>query len=332
VTIVDIARASGVSVTTVSRILNDKPDVARETRDRVLRVMDELGFAPQSAWRQIRSGRTRLIAMHVPQEFNPPAHRLIMAAALWVEDAGYSINIMTRSIGDAELLAIFRGRQADGIILLEILVEDRRPILLRDHGFPFVMIGRRADNAGLSFVDVDIEHGVDIAVEHLVGIGHERIGFVTVDPVVADKRYGFGTWALEAYEHACARRGLDTRVSMGGPTIEAMASASARLLDEGSRVTAVIAPQEKSVIGALKAAQARSLMIPRDLSLVAMLSDAMADLSTPALTTIDFPADQLGDTAARMLLARLDGTQSTVEQVLVKPQLLIRDSTAAPRS
>ena len=66
--------------------------------------------------------------MHVPQEFNPPAHRLIMAAALGVEDAGYSINIMTRSISDAALLAIFRGRQADGIILLEILAEDRRPI------------------------------------------------------------------------------------------------------------------------------------------------------------------------------------------------------------
>jgi DNA-binding LacI/PurR family transcriptional regulator len=330
-TIVDIARASGVSVTTVSRILNDKPDVAQETRDRVMRVMDDLGFAPQNAWRQIRSGRTRLIAMHVPQEFNPPAYRLIMAAALDVEDAGYSINIMTRSITDAELLAIFRGRQADGIILLEILVEDRRPILLRDHGFPFVMIGRRADNAGLSFVDVDIEHGVDIAVEHLVGIGHERIGFVTVDPTVGDKRYGFGTWALDAYELACARRGLHARVSMGEPTIESMASAAARLFDEGSQVTAVIAPQEHSVIGVLRAAQARSMTVPRDLSIVAMLSDAMADLSTPSLTTIDFPADQLGGTAARMLLSQLDGAWSTPEQVLVKPELIIRDSTAVPR-
>ena len=87
-TIVDIATASGVSVATVSRILNDKPDVAEQTRERVLRVMDEIGFAPQNAWRQIRSGRTGLIAMHVPEEFNPPAHQLIMAAALGVEDAG----------------------------------------------------------------------------------------------------------------------------------------------------------------------------------------------------------------------------------------------------
>ena len=103
-TIVDIAAASGVSVATVSRIINNKPDVAEETRQRVLRVMEEIGFAPQNAWRQIRSGRTRLIAVHVPQEFNPPAYRLVMSAALGVEDAGYSINIITRTLTDAELL------------------------------------------------------------------------------------------------------------------------------------------------------------------------------------------------------------------------------------
>ncbi len=215
-TIVDIAAASGVSVATVSRILNDKPDVAEETRERVLRVMDEIGFAPQSAWRQIRSGRTRLIAMHVPQEFNPPAHRLIMAAALGVEDAGYSINIMTRTLTDAELLGIFRSRQADGIILLEILTDDRRAELLRDHGFPFVMIGRRADNAGLSFVDVDIEHGIDVAIEQLVGSGHRRIGFLTLDPVAPTRTYGFATWALQAYERACDRLGLAVLARVGG--------------------------------------------------------------------------------------------------------------------
>ena len=117
-TIIDIAAASGVSVATVSRILNDKPDVADATRKRVLRVMDEIGFAPQNAWRQIRSGRTGLIAVHRPEVFNPPAHRLVLAAALGVEDAGYSINIITRSLSEGELLAIFRSRQADGIILL----------------------------------------------------------------------------------------------------------------------------------------------------------------------------------------------------------------------
>ncbi len=330
-TIVDIAVASGVSVTTVSRILNDKPDVADDTRERVLRVMDEIGFAPQSAWRQIRSGRSQLIAMHVPQEFNPPAHRVIMAAALGVEEAGYSINIVTRALTDSELLGIFRSRQADGMILLEILADDRRPELLRDHDYPFVMIGHRADNAGLSYVDVDIEHGIQIAIEHLVGLGHRRIGFVTVNPVVDDKTYAFSSWALRAHQLACARFGLAPLSCVGGLTIGEMWLAAQRLLDEHPDITALVAPQEQAAVGILKAAQARAMRIPDDLSVVAMLSESMSELATPPLTTIDFPAAKMGGIAARILLDRLDRGRTGPEQVLVRPELTVRGSTGAPR-
>jgi len=331
-TIVDIAAASGVSVATVSRILNNKPDVADETRARVLRVMDESGFAPQSAWRQIRSGRTGLIAMHVPQEFNPPAHRLIMAAALGVEEAGYSINIITRTLADAELLAIFRSRQADGIILLEILMKDRRAELLRDHRYPFVMIGHGADNNGLSYVDIDIACGIELAIEHLVGLGHGRIGILTIDPVAQDKTYGFASWALQAYEQACDRLGLTVLAGVGGPTIDEMSMAAHRLLDDHPDVTAFIAPQEQSVIGVLKMAQARGMSIPADVSVVGMVSEPMGEIATPPLTTIGFPADEMGSVAARILLGRLDGGRSAPEQILVRPELTVRGSTGRPRT
>ena len=331
-TIVDIAAASGVSVATVSRILNNKPDVAEETRDRVLRVMDEIGFAPQSAWRQIRSGRTGLIAMHVPQEFNPPAHRLIMAAALGVEEAGYSINIITRPLSDAEMLGIFRGRQADGIILLEVLTDDRRATILREHGYPFVMIGHRADNTGLSYVDVDIAHGIDLAMEHLIALGHERIAFLGVDPVAAHKTYGFATWALGAYQRACARSGLPVLAGVGGPTVDELSVAAGRLFEDHPGITALVAPQEQSVIGALKAARARGLHVPDALSVIGMVSEPMAEIATPALTTISFPADEMGDVAARILLGRVVGGDPAVEQVLVQPTLTVRESTGRPRA
>jgi len=331
-TIVDIAAASGVSVSTVSRILNDKPDVAAQTRERVLRIMDEMGFAPQSAWQQIRSGRTRLIAMHVPPEFNPPAYHLIIAAALGVEDAGYSITIITRALGDSELLGIFRGRHADGIILLEILADDHRPELLRDHGFPFVMIGHRADNTGLSFVDVDIEHGMGLAVDHLAELGHREIALLTVDPVVQDKTYGFATWALRGFQAACERLGLCAWPSVGGPSEAAMATAALGLMDAHPGISAFIAPQQQSVIGVLMAARARSLRLPQDLSLIGMLSESMSGLATPTLTAIDFPADELGRLAAQMLLDRLDGGQAWPRQVLLPAQLIVRESTAVPRT
>ncbi len=330
-TIVDIAAASGVSVATVSRIINNKPDVADETRQRVLQVMEEIGFAPQNAWRQIRSGRTRLIAVHVPQEFNPPAYPLVMSAALGVEDAGYSINIITRRLSDAELLGIFRSRQADGIILLEILTEDRRPELLRDHGYPFVMVGRRADNAGLSFADVDVEHGMELAVEHLVALGHRNIGLLTIDPVVGDDTYGFATWATDGYRAACARHGLPVIRSVGGPTAQAMAEAAERLLEQHPGVTACIAPQDQSVVGLFRAVAARGMRVPADISVVAVLNESLAELATPPLTTIGFPSDDLGRTAARILLDRLDRGRQEAGQVLLTPGLVVRGSTAAPR-
>ena len=329
-TIIDIAAASGVSIATVSRILNNKPDVAEATRERVLRVMDEIGFAPQSAWRQIRSGRTGLIAVHRPEQFNPPAYGVVMAAALAVEDAGYSINVITRSLTDGELLGIFRSRQADGIILLEIQTDDRRPEILRDEGFPFVMVGRRADNTGLSFADVDIEHGIREAMEHLVELGHRRIGFLTIDPVVEQHAHGFAMWALRSYQDACVAAGLEPVIVTSGPTSDATTMAAAHLLDTYADVTAVIAPQEQSVIGVLKVCYERGIIIPRALSVVAVLGEGLSELATPPLTAISFPAEDLGRAAAELLVERLAGGEAPPRQVLLRPRMVIRGTTAPP--
>ena len=331
-TIVDLAEASGVSVTTVSRILNDKPDVAEETRERVLRVMDEIGFAPQSAWRQIRSGRSRLIGVHVPQVFNPPNLHIIMSAALAVEDAGYSINIITRSLSESELLGIFRGREVDGIILAEVLANDHRPEVLRDHGFPFVMIGHRTDNAGLSLVDVDIDHAITLAVDHLVELGHRSVALLSFDPVLQEEQYGYVTWALEAYRRACERNGLEALPCLGGVSAAEMAAAAHGMLDAHPEVTAFVTPQESSTIGLLRAAQARGLRIPDDLSIVAVLSEMSGELATPPLTTVPFPAEEMGAAAAKLLIAMLTTDPMVVEQRLVRTELNVRGSTAAPRA
>lgn len=105
---------------------------------------------------------------------HPPAHRVIIEAALGCEDAGYSINIIVNPLSDNELLAIFRGGQADGMILMEIQTHDRRVEVLRQHARPFVLIGRCADNTGVSFVDIDIEYGVTTAMQYLIELGTAR--------------------------------------------------------------------------------------------------------------------------------------------------------------
>ena len=280
-------------MTTVSRIINDRPDVADQTRQRVLRVMDEIGFAPQSAWRQIRSGRTGLIAVHVPTEFNPPGYRLIMAAALGVEDAGYLINIITRPLSDAELLGLFRSRQVDGIILLEIELEDRRPEVLRDHGFPFVDDRPPSGQHGLSFVDLDVEAGIDTAFEHLVSVGHRQIALVIAPPVVQDRTHGFAASALRAYERACARHGLRLcpACHCGRAAAVHRAPVARRASGDHRLHRAAGGLGDRRPQGG---ATLRGLRIPHDLSLVGMLPEPVGDLGMLPITTLGFPADEMG--------------------------------------
>lgn len=325
-TIVDIAEASGVSVTTVSRILNNKPDVAEETRQRVLQLMEDRGFAPQSAWQQIRSGKSRSIVLHFPQVFNLLAHRIIIAAALECEQAGYSINILVNPLSDSDLLATFRSGQADGMILLEILTHDARIATLRRHDYPFVMIGRGSDNAGLSFVDVEIEHGIQLAMQHLIDFGHRVIGFVTVSPRVEDEGYGYGTWALHSYQQACVGHGLEPIWCAGGAEAGVHA-----MLDAHPNLTAIITPHENCVISVLQAVRARGLRIPEDLSVIGLLTESMGELATPPMTTIGFPSDELGREAARILLGRLDGSLAGPQQLLIRPELNVRGSTGPAR-
>lgn len=327
VTIVDIAKASGVSIATVSRILNNKPEVSEETRQRVLQVMEERGFTPQLAWQQLRSGKSHFVALHYPQDFNPPSQSIVTGAATSCEDAGYSLNLIVNSLSDKEMLSIFRSGQADGILLMEILTHDWRIQLLREHDLPFVMAGRCADNTGLSYVDIDISKGVADAVQYLHALGHREIGFILLAPVLQEKEYGYTTWALEGYEKVCQRFGLAhlwRKVDLKNETTE---SAVLNMITEHPGMTAIVAPQERAIPGLIKAIQTCGLRVPDDISIIGLFDDSMSELITPPLSTISFPAHEMGYQAARILIGHLTGELTEPQQVLLRPELNIRGST-----
>ncbi len=325
-TIVDIAKASGVSITTVSRILNNKPEVAEETRQRVLQLMEKQGFTPQLAWQQLRSGKSHFIALHYPQDFNPPSQSIITSAAMSCEDAGYSLNLIVNSLSDNELLSIFRSGQADGIILLEILTHDRRVQLLRENDLPFVMVGRCEDNTGLSYVDIDIGKGVTDAIQYLTALGHRQIGFITLAPVLDEKEYGYATWALQGYQKVCQQFGLPILWSAVDLKNESTESVVLSLLTDHPGMTAIVAPQEIGVPGVLKAVQKKGLHVPEDISIIGLFNDSMSELITPPLSTISFPAHDMGYQAARILISHMTGELSGPKQVLLRPELNIRQS------
>lgn len=326
-TIVDIAKASGVSITTVSRILNNKPDVAEETRQSVLQLMDEQGFTPQLAWQQLRSGKSHFIALHYPQDFKLPAHNIVTGAAMSCEDAGYSLNLIVNSLSDNELLSIFRSGQADGIILLEILTHDRRVKLLQEHDLPFVMVGRCADNTGLSYVDIDIGKGVADAIQYLRALGHRQIGFITLAPVLQEKEYGYAIWAVQGYQEACQQFGLPILWRMVDLKNDNTESVILNLLEDHPGITAIITPQEIGVPGLLKAVQTKGLRVPDDISIIALFNDAISEMITPPLSTISFPAHGMGYQAATILIGHMTGELMGPQQALLRPELNIRRST-----
>jgi DNA-binding LacI/PurR family transcriptional regulator len=338
-TIIDIAKASGVSVSTVSRIINGKPDVSEETRERVQAVIKEHRFAPQVSWQQLASGKSRFITMHYPQ--NPTKHQMLNAfvvgAAAACEESNYSLNIVVSPLDETSLLSFFRSGQTDGMILMEILMQDWRVELLRQNNFPFVMHGRCENHTGLSYVDLDVEVGVKIAIEHLVGLGHRQIGFVTAEPYPFNEPesgggYGYTHWAVKGYKDACEQFGLPVICERIQVAMESVENGALNLLAKNPQITAIVTGQEAAVPGIIKAVQNLKLDIPKDISIVGMVIEQMAELTTPPLTTINVQAEATGYEAAKMLIEQLEGNLHGEQQILFPCELVVRGSTStAPR-
>jgi DNA-binding LacI/PurR family transcriptional regulator len=284
------------------------------------------------SWQQLRSGKSRFITLHFPQDFNPPSQAIITSAALRCEQAGYSLNLIVGPLTEHELLGIYRSGQADATILVEILTDDWRVNLLRDEGLRFVMIGRCANLAGLSYVDFDVGSGMADAVTHLAALGHRHIGLLTLGRATPEKAYGFTTWAYEGYAAACRQYGLPTCWRTAELGTEEVAAAVRELLTAAPQLTALVTPQDTAVPGILKALAALDLRIPADIAVVGLLDEAYAEMTTPPLTALSFPSREMGAAAVDMLLAHLGDEDLPPQQLLIRPRLHVRGSTGPARS
>jgi DNA-binding LacI/PurR family transcriptional regulator len=261
----------------------------------------------------------------------------VVGAATACEEANYSLNIVVSPLDETSLLTFFRSGQTDGMILMEIMMQDWRVEFLRQNKFPFVMFGHCENNTGLSYVDFDIEAGVKMAMEHLVGLGHRQIGFVSAEPFAfteteSDSGYGHTHWSVEGYKEACKQYGLPViceRFQMG---IESVEKRVLHLLAENPRLTAILTSQDAAVTGIIKAVQNRELRIPEDISIVASAIEQMAELTTPPLTTINYQAEAASFQAAMLLIEQLEGGSVGERQILFPFELAVRGSTGPART
>ena len=336
VTITDVAKAAGVSVPTVSRILNGKEYVADETRERVHEAIRRLGYTPHSQARRLRGGASMTLALHHPIESPRELSTVIETSyftgtAEAASEKDYFINFLVSQLNPESLLNMYRSNQIDGIILLQVRMDDWRVNLLRESNYPFVMIGRCAELEDLTYIDLDFENAMLLAVNHLVELGHQNIGLLTYPHSWRKIGIGPAVRSLEGYKFALNKYGLRSSYrEIGLNSVEEGFEGTHDLLQENPELTAIITVSHLTAAGSIKALATLGRNVPQDCSVMSIgFGGNFADVVTPSLTTLEWSPYEISYQATDLMIDKLKQKDLPAQQILVAPNLIIRQSTKA---
>lgn len=328
VTITDVAQAAGVSVATVSKVINGRYGVSTATSAHVLGVVDKLGFESSLVARSLRSTRTHVLGILVA-EFEPFSAEILKGAGAGLEDSDYELLAYTgakHSGGtgwERRYLSRLSGTLIDGAILVTPTVVDTGAQV------PLVAIDPHAGPGDLPSIESDNLAGGLLATRHLVELGHRRIAFLAGRPDLESSRL-----REAGYRQALVEAGLpveDDLVRSGDYLRETAYRPALDLLSRPDRPTAVFAGNDLSAIGVMDAAAQLGLDVPGDLSVIGFDDIPEAAQTTPPLSTVRQPIQEMGATAVRMLIALLDGVAPEPSHVRLPTALVLRASTAPPR-
>lgn len=332
VTISDMAEALGMTKSTVSRAMNGYPDISEATQLRVKRMAEKLNYQPLSHAQAIKTGRTRSLGL-VLQLSDHDAQRPFLAEFLAGVSAGASQEGFTLTVASADnhahlietFRSLLRDGKADGFILPRAMVEDTRVRMLRQADVPFVLFGRQDDDEGCAWFDVRGEDAMFDAVQHLASLGHRRIGFINGGLI-----YNYASLRRAGFAQGMQAAGLtfdpDLLVEDVVTTEEGCAAAE-RLLAHPSAPTAMVCAVDRAALGVYRAAQARGLVIGRDLSVVAYDGIQDGAHAQPPLTTFSVDTRQAGARLATLLIRRIRGEPPEALRETVSAQFLLRGST-----
>jgi LacI family transcriptional regulator len=334
VTIRDVARVAEVHPGTVSRALNEQTRalVNPETAERVIRAAEQLGYRPNRIASGLKTNRSYTVGVLIPDLTNPLFPPIMRGIEDGLEEAGYTL-LTVNTDNDPERerrhMEALRARQVDGFIAATARLHVELLAEVAAGGTPVVLVNRSLEDGSLPAVTVNDRQGIRLAVDHVVGLGHERIAHIAGPQNVSTghRRYlGF----LEAMGAA----GLEApaeRISFANAFTEPDgASACEELLAYEPRLTAIVAANDRLALGCYDTLEAHGLRCPEDVSIVGFNDMPFVDRLRPPLSTVRVPQREIGAVAADLLLQRLsDGTQ-TAREILLEPTLIIRGSTAAP--
>jgi LacI family transcriptional regulator len=336
VTLKDIAERVGKSVPTVSRALANFPDISADTREEIQRVAKEMGYVPNITARNLQKQHTDTISLILPvanhlKISDPFFSEFLSGVVETSTNSNFSLILISsdKETEQETYLKLIRNSQVAGFIVMRTRLKDQRIDLLRSQNIPFVAFGRVASKNDFPFIDSDDELGIRLMVDHLVKLGHTRLGFIA-EPTLFTKSYN----RLQGYLQGLNAHGLaydpDLVVEANFRQPSGKISADT-LLALPKPPTAIIASNDLLALGALSAAQEHQLEVGKDISITGYDDILLAEYATPPLTTVKQPAYQFGTQLTEMLIKIIRKETLEERHILHAPSIVIRQSTAPRR-
>lgn len=343
VTIKHVAAEAGVSLQTVSRVINNEASVRPEMKVRVQSAIDKLGYVPSIAAQRMSGSRSyiilalndrdRTIADWRARQGTDWVDQMLLGGMLSCAENGYRLIIeLVDTHNDhveRELAAAIAALQPDGVILTP--PHSDNPLitgLLAARQIPFARIGSRSEGDGIA-LSMDDEGAAEAATRHLLGLGHRRIGFIA-----GPADYQLSGWRVAGWRAAMDESGISTEglLATGDFSYGSGEIAARALLSDPNPPTAVIVSNDQMTLATIEVANAIGLSIPADLSLVCFDNSPLVRFTRPPLTAIDQPVADITARAVELLIAAQRSELPTPVPVVVPASLVIRESTAAPRN
>lgn len=328
VTIKDIAEAANVSVTTVSRVLNDKPDVSPNTRNKVLEKINELGYKPNSIARGLALKKTNTLGLIIPDISNPFFPDIARGVEDMANKKGYSIifcNTDNEQKKEKEAIELMKEKQVDGILLSLSTTNKDELKKLRNVKYPVVQIDRKIPDIDYPSITIDNYKSAYTATKHLINFGHQKIAHITGDlgTITGYKR-------LEGFKDAMNEANLnikDSYIKKGNYSKKSGYENMLELLKNNNPPSAVFIANDLMAVGAYQAVFAFDLSIPEDISIIGHDNIDVTKLVNPTLSTMAQPKYKLGHKAVQLLIKEIESNNLSNEEIILTTDFKNRNST-----
>lgn len=331
ITIKDVAKLSGVSPAIVSRVINDDPTlvVKNETRESVLRTVQQLDYKPNYLARGLRTKKSGMVGLILVDFTNPFSGQLIRGAQKALVHSGmFCMVCETKEESDIERewIELLHDRQIEGLIIATLKQYDPIVDFLEKKNIKYVMATRLAQNSNAPSILYDIYKGMCLAMEHLIELGHTRIAHIT-----GHLETNPGLLRMSAYADVLNKHGLPLReeyIAQANFLAESGGKAMKELLMLKKRPTAVVACNDAVAISAVQAIKEAGLVVPNDISIVGFHNIPFSKSANPPLTTIDTRTVEVGYKAAETLLNLINGKELRNNRIVTDVDFVARSSTA----